>query len=126
MSAIPAASRGAFLISESSYRWGGSQFRFRLNTGRANPRGARIILTFAAGGIAGKLGGGGPGVRGTENATAIFSVGSGKTVSIVGGGADTSNCTTDETNTTFVTKGDNEPHTFGFNAKADGSCRWLW
>jgi hypothetical protein len=46
---IPATSRGAFSISRASFRLGGSQYRFTLNAVRANPRGARIILLFAAG-----------------------------------------------------------------------------
>lgn len=46
---IPAVSRGAFFISRTSFRLGGSQYRFTLNAVRANPRGARIILLFAAG-----------------------------------------------------------------------------
>jgi hypothetical protein len=122
MSAIPAASRGSFLISEASYKLGGSQFRFRLNTVRTNPRRARIILTFAAGTRVGKLGGADPGLRGTETATATFSVGYRRIVTIVGGGAGTSLCTADETNTWFETNGDDEPHSFGFYAKSGGSC----
>ena len=62
-----------------------------------------------------------------RSATAIFSVGSDMTVHIEGGGgADDSRsgsyCTNDETNDTFKTKGDNEPHTFGFDSKSSGSC----
>jgi hypothetical protein len=65
-----------------------------------------------------------------RSATAIFSVGSGMTVSITGGGqADDSrsgsNCTTSETNDTFTTHGDNERHDFGFISKGgqgSGSC----
>jgi hypothetical protein len=49
---IPASSRGAFSISRASFRQGGSQYRFTLNAVRANPRGARIILLFAAGAAA--------------------------------------------------------------------------
>jgi hypothetical protein len=62
-----------------------------------------------------------------RSATAIFSVGSGMTVHIQGGGgADDSrsgsNCTNAETNDTFTTKGDNESHSFGFDSKGSGSC----
>jgi hypothetical protein len=46
---IPASSRGAFSLSKAAFRTGGSQYRFTLNAVRANPRGARIILLFAAG-----------------------------------------------------------------------------
>ncbi len=46
---IPATSRGAFSISHGSFRLGGSQYRFTLNAVRSNPRGARIVLLFAAG-----------------------------------------------------------------------------
>jgi hypothetical protein len=120
VSVIPAASRRAFSISKASYRLGGSQYRFTLNAVRANRRGARIILIFAAGGRFGRSGVGG--LRGVQSASAIFSVGSGMTVSIIGGGGGTSLCTNDETNTTFVTKGDNESHPFSFDAKSSGSC----
>jgi len=46
---IPAASKGAFSISKAGFRAGASQYRFTLNAVKANPRGARIILLFAAG-----------------------------------------------------------------------------
>ena len=46
---IPASSKGAFSISKASFRNGGSQYRFTLNAVKRNPRGARIILLFAAG-----------------------------------------------------------------------------
>jgi hypothetical protein len=121
VSVIPAASRRGVNITKPSYRLGGSQYRFTVNTARANRLGARIILIFSAGNAPSTAPGGNP--PGTaRSGTAIFSVGSGMTVSIVGGGAGTSNCTTSETNTTFVTKGDNESHSFGFDSKGSGSC----
>jgi hypothetical protein len=46
---IPGSSRGAFSISNTSFRLGGSQYRFTLNAVRANPPRARIIFLFAAG-----------------------------------------------------------------------------
>ncbi len=46
---IPANSKGAFSISKASFRLGGSQYRFTLNAVKANPKGSRIILLFAAG-----------------------------------------------------------------------------
>jgi hypothetical protein len=46
---IPGSSAGAFSISGASFRLGGSQYRFTLNAVSANPKGARIILLFAAG-----------------------------------------------------------------------------
>jgi len=46
---IPSTSRGAYSISKASFQLGGSQYRFTLNAVRANPRGARLILLFAAG-----------------------------------------------------------------------------
>ena len=120
MTTVPASSRGSLLISQSSYQRGGSQFRFRLNTTRANPRRARLILTFAAGGRAGKLGGVVPGLGDQEvDATATFSIGSGKTVEII---PERNNCTHDERGAEFVTKDDNEPHTFGFIATTNGDC----
>lgn len=66
----------------------------------------------------------GGGVKGKRwlQATATFSVGPGMTVSIRGGGGGTSNCTTSETDTRFVTQDDNEPHHFGFDSKVSGSC----
>ena len=62
-----------------------------------------------------------------RGAKAIFSVGSGKTVSLVGGGGAVdhtsgSNCTNNETNATFTTRADNESHDFGFDSKGGGSC----
>jgi hypothetical protein len=62
-----------------------------------------------------------------RSANATFSVGSGMTVSIVGGGgavdlSSGSNCTNNETNTTFKTRGNNEPHGFGFDSKGSGGC----
>ena len=46
---IPSSSRGAFSVTRTSFRLGGSQFRFTLNAVRSNPRRSRIILLFAAG-----------------------------------------------------------------------------
>jgi hypothetical protein len=119
--AIPAASRKAFGISNASYRLGGSQYRFTLNAVKSNPRRARIILVFVSQGaaaVSGRVGVGGQ----TVTASAFLSVGSGMTVSIVGGGGGTSNCTTNETNDTFTTAGANERHDFSFLTRASGSC----
>ena len=61
-------------------------------------------------------------------ATAMFYVGSGRTVHIEGGGgaapdkSSGSNCTNAETNDTFTTKDVSERHDFGFIAKSGGSC----
>jgi hypothetical protein len=49
---IPPASRGSFSITRASFRLGGSQYRFTLSSRRVNPRGARIVLLFAAGAAA--------------------------------------------------------------------------
>jgi hypothetical protein len=46
---IPGTSKGAFSISKASFRLGGSAYRFTLSAVRSNPRGARIVLLFAAG-----------------------------------------------------------------------------
>jgi hypothetical protein len=54
--------------------------------------------------------------------TMVLHIPVGQTVSIVGGGEHTSNCTTDETNTTFTMKTDPQTVTFGFVAKNGGSC----
>ncbi len=122
--AVPGTARRGFTISNASYRLGGSQYRFTLNSLRSNPRRARLVLLFAPDGAPGKSGvGGRKPLRDWRPATAIFNVGAGMTVSIVGGGGGTSNCTTDETNTTFTTtKAEDESHGFGFNSKGSGSC----
>ncbi len=53
----------------------------------------------------------------------FFSVGSGMKVTVTGGGGGgRSNCTKDETVTSFTTQADNEGHDFGFYAKSDGIC----
>jgi hypothetical protein len=46
---IPSASKGAFSITKASFMTGGSVYRFTLNSVKSNPKGARIILLFAAG-----------------------------------------------------------------------------
>ena len=46
---IPSASRGAFSISKAGFTLGGSVYRFTLSAVSSNPKGARIILLFAAG-----------------------------------------------------------------------------
>jgi hypothetical protein len=116
----PPASKGAYDISKASYREGGSQYRFTLNAVRANPAGARIILIFATGGSVGRTGPSAP--QGLQSAVADFSVGPGMKVSIVGGGSGTSNCTNDETVTSFTTTGTNDRRSFGFDAKSSGGC----
>jgi len=121
VSAIPGSSRNKVTLSDASYRSHGSRYRVTVHSVKASPRGARIVLIFAAGEPPGPgLARNAPGTA--RSGTAIFSVGAGMTVSIVGGGGGTSNCTTDETNTTFVTKGNDEAHSFGFDSKGSGSC----
>jgi hypothetical protein len=120
---IPGAARRSISLSGASYRSHGSRYRITVHSAKAQRRGARVVLIFAAGDPPGP----GPGLKvnppGTaRSGTAIFSVGAGMTVSIVGGGSGTSNCTNDETNTTFVTKGNNEAHPFGFDSRGSGSC----
>ncbi len=46
---IPSSSRGAFSISKAGFSLGGSVYKFTLNAVSSNPKGARIILLFAAG-----------------------------------------------------------------------------
>ncbi len=46
---IPSSSRGAFNISRAGFALGGSVYRFTLSAVSGNPKGARIILLFAAG-----------------------------------------------------------------------------
>jgi hypothetical protein len=114
--AVPTSSVTRFKITKASFRLGGSQYRFTLNAQRGNPRRSRIVLLFAAGnpGVGTPLLGGG-----WHTANAIFSVGVGRAVTLTFG--DT-NCTSDETSTTFTTKGNNESHQFGFYARSSGSC----
>jgi hypothetical protein len=119
--AVPGGAR-RFSITNGTYRLGGSQYRFTLNTLRSNPRGARLVLLFGPASAAS------PPLRGKppgdwRGATAIFNVGTGMTVSILGGGGGTSNCTTAETNTTFTTtKDEGETHGFGFDSV--GGAPW--
>lgn len=42
----PRSSRSAYSISRGRFALGGSEYRFTLNAVRANPRGARLTLTF--------------------------------------------------------------------------------
>lgn len=46
---FPSASKGAFSITNASFMTGGSVYRFTLNAVKSNPKGARIVLLFAAG-----------------------------------------------------------------------------
>jgi hypothetical protein len=116
----PPASKGAFDITKGSYRDGGSQYRFTLNAVRGNPSGARIVLIFGAGKSVGRTGPTAP--RGLQSAVADFSVGAGMKVSIIGGGSGTSNCTNDETVTSFTTTGTDDRRSFSFDAKGSGGC----
>lgn len=60
---------------------------------------------------------------GWRMARMTFKVGSGLQVSITGGGAGgRSNCTRDETVTSFTTRSNDEAHDFGFYAKGEDSC----
>jgi hypothetical protein len=113
------ARTSAFKMSKAGFRLGGSVYRFTLNAWAGNPRGARIAMLFASGSRV--VGTGGVGDE-TITAHAIFKVGIGNKVSIVGGGSGTSNCTKDETNTTFTTTSNDEKHDFSFFAKSDGAC----
>jgi hypothetical protein len=119
------ASASAFKISHAGFRLGGSVYRFTLNAWARNPPRARVVLLFGAPGVR-PAGVGGE----TVTAHAIFRVGVGKTVSIVGGAGGTSNCTQAETNTTFTTTSNDEKHDFAFFARNDGGCytslSWSW
>jgi hypothetical protein len=46
---IPGTSKGAFSITKAHFLLGGSEYRFTLNAVKSNPKGARMILLFAAG-----------------------------------------------------------------------------
>jgi hypothetical protein len=56
------------------------------------------------------------------NATMILHVQAGSTVTVKGGGAGTSNCTADETNTTVTAASPRVVLSFGFVARSAGSC----
>lgn len=119
--AVPGSARRGFSITHAAFRLGGSQYRFTLNALRSNPRGARLVLLFGTATASPPLRSKPPGTW--RGATAIFNVGEGMTVSIVGGGGGTSNCTTAETNTTFTTTKDaGEQHGFGFDSV--GGAPW--
>jgi hypothetical protein len=106
-----------YVMTDASMRRGGSEFRFTLDASEDNPRRARIVLTFAAGEPRRQ-----PGLGSPRSTSAIFNVGRGMSVTIVGGGGGTSNCTDDETNETFTTTGDGDAHSFGFDSKGSGMC----
>ena len=53
---------------------------------------------------------------------ALYGVGDGPRVTIQGGGAGTSNCTTDETNKSFIAHTDPIVETLSFDSRASGSC----
>jgi P2-related tail formation protein len=110
----PRSSKRALEISDAVHADGGSEFRFRLTTTERNPEGAELRLEFAANEPA-------P-TASRQTANAIFDVGAGMTVRIIGGGADTSNCTSNETVTTFQTIGGLESHQFGFEVRGSGRC----
>lgn len=46
--AVPASSRGAYLLSGGHYALGGSEYIATLNAVRANPKGAHLVLKFAS------------------------------------------------------------------------------
>ena len=46
---FPSSSKGAFSITKAATINGGSEYRFTLNAVKSNPKGARIVLLFAAG-----------------------------------------------------------------------------
>ena len=46
---LPKSSKGAFSIKNGHFALGGSEWIFTLNAVKANPRGSKIILQFAAG-----------------------------------------------------------------------------
>ncbi len=46
--AVPGRSRGAYLLSGGHFALGGSEYVVTLNAVRSNPKGAHLVLTFAA------------------------------------------------------------------------------
>jgi hypothetical protein len=113
------AKPGGFKVTKAGLRLGGSEYRFTLNAAKSNPRRARILVSFARGQSGGKFVTGG-----WVNATLRIENLPNAKVSIVGGGGGTSNCTKDETVTSYMTTSNRDDHSFGFNARADGSCFW--
>jgi hypothetical protein len=120
VTALNALTEQPYAIDDASTRGGGSQFRFTLDAPKANPKGARLVLQFAAGRRQ-QLPAGGL-LRSWRTQEAIFNVGKGMKVTIQGGGGGTSNCSRDETNETFTTTGDGDRHTYGFYSVGSGSC----
>jgi hypothetical protein len=119
VTAIGAVDDG-YEISDTSFRRGGSEFRFTLDAKERNPERARIVLLFSADDAAE---GPGTGLQGGwKLMRATFSVGVGMEVSVVGGGDGTSICTRDETVTTFTTASNDESRTLSYLAKGDGGC----
>ncbi|HEY4280049.1 MAG TPA: hypothetical protein VGM91_17625 [Conexibacter sp.] len=120
VTALNALDEEPYAIDDASTRHHGSQFHFTLDAPKANPKGARLVLQFAAGR---RLPLQAPSLlRSWRTQQATFNVGKGMKVSIQGGGAKTSNCSRDETNETFTTTGDGDRHTYGFYSVGSGSC----
>lgn len=122
VTALNALAERPYAIDDASMRRGGSQFRFTLDAPKANPKGARLVLQFAAGRRQ-QLPTGGL-LRSWRTQQAIFNVGRGMKVTIQGGGAGTSNCSRDETNETFTTTGDGDRRTYGYYSVGSGSCMY--
>lgn len=125
--AVPGSARRAFGITDASYQDGGTRYRFRLNALESVAGGARAVLLFGPPAQSSEAPGIKP-LKGWHGVNALFKVDKGMTVSIVGGGGGTSYCTTDETNTTFVTQSDREDHSMGLETQTGGDCggRFSW
>ena len=121
VTALGALADRPYVITRAAKRLGGSQYRFTLTAAKENPKRARIVLQFAAG-TSRQLPTGGGLLRSWRTEQAVFNVGAGMKVTIQGGGGRTSNCTRDETNDTFTTRGDGERHQYGFYSVGSGSC----
>jgi hypothetical protein len=117
--AVPAKSAAGFEITHAALG-PGIHYHFRLSALTGNPATSRIVLLFAEGSPVPAT----PLPRGgRKSARVIFDVGAGKQVSIIGGGAGTSNCTADETNDTFTTvTGTDEGRWYGMDIRGSGSC----
>lgn len=122
VTALNALTERPYAIDEAAMLRGGRQFRFTLDAAKANPKGARLVLQFAAGRRP-QLPTGGL-LRSWRTQQAIFNVGRGMKVTIQGGGAGTSNCSRDETNETFTTTADGDRRTYGFYSVGSGSCMY--
>ncbi len=122
VTAVSAVEAG-YELSQERYRAGGSEFRFTLDAKQTNPKRARIVLVFSdAGALPRQAAPRGLVRGGWKWFDATFKVPVGLTVTITGGGEGTSNCTREETVTTFTITSSQQSQRLVYYAKGDGGC----